>query len=139
MSIQDLSIKFKGFLGNTEVLLAILLVVVALVSFVLGRLSVSEQGVAVTSAIPTHNPNPALPHLTTASSTATSSGIENVAEAIESTPREAGYVASKNGTKYHLPWCGSANQIKEENKIWFATKAEAEKAGYTPAANCKGI
>ncbi len=52
---------------------------------------------------------------------------------------EGGYVASKNGTKYHFPWCGSAKQIKEENKIWFKTKAEAEAAGYTPASNCKGI
>lgn len=60
----------------------------------------------------------------------------------QSTPpsqSEGGYVASKNGTKYHLPWCGSAKQIKEENKIWFATKADAEAAGYTPASNCKGI
>jgi methylphosphotriester-DNA--protein-cysteine methyltransferase len=60
------------------------------------------------------------------------------AEAQEMVP-EGGYVASKNGTKYHLPWCGSAKQIKEENKVWFATKEEAEAAGYTPAANCKGI
>lgn len=52
---------------------------------------------------------------------------------------EAAYVASKNGTKYHLPWCSGALRIKEENKVWFASKAEAEAAGYEPAANCKGI
>lgn len=49
------------------------------------------------------------------------------------------YVASKTGTKYYLPWCGSVKRIKEENKVWFATKAEAEAAGYGPAKNCKGI
>ncbi|MFC1751649.1 hypothetical protein ACFLY5_00700 [Patescibacteria group bacterium] len=49
------------------------------------------------------------------------------------------YVVSRNGTKYHYPWCSGAQRIKEENKIWFATKEEAEKAGYTPAANCKGL
>lgn len=48
-------------------------------------------------------------------------------------------VASKNGTKYFLPWCGGASQIKEENKIWFADNEAAEKAGYTPAGNCKGL
>lgn len=48
-------------------------------------------------------------------------------------------VASKTGTKYYLPWCGSARRIKEENKIWFASKAEAEAAGYEPAKNCKGL
>ncbi len=49
------------------------------------------------------------------------------------------YVASKSGTKYHLPWCPGAKQMKEENKIYFSSKEEAEAAGYTPAANCKGI
>lgn len=49
------------------------------------------------------------------------------------------YVASKNGTKYHLPTCSGAKRIKEENKIWFESKQEAEKAGYEPAKNCKGI
>lgn len=49
------------------------------------------------------------------------------------------YVASKSGTKYYLPWCGTAKRINEENKVWFATKAEAEAAGYEPAKNCKGI
>lgn len=49
------------------------------------------------------------------------------------------YVASKNGERYYLPWCGGVSRIKEENKVWFSSKADAEAAGYTPAANCKGI
>lgn len=49
------------------------------------------------------------------------------------------YVASRTGKSYHLPWCGGAKQIKEENKIYFATKEAAEAAGYAPAKNCKGI
>lgn len=49
------------------------------------------------------------------------------------------YVASKSGKSYHLPWCAGAKQIKESNKIYFASKAEAEAAGYSPAKNCKGI
>jgi hypothetical protein len=49
------------------------------------------------------------------------------------------YVASKNGTKYYLPSCSGAKSISEANKIWFSTKEEAEKAGYTPSATCKGI
>ena len=42
------------------------------------------------------------------------------------------YVASKNGNKYHLPTCSGAKRIKEENKIWFDSKQEAEKAGLFP-------
>ncbi len=49
------------------------------------------------------------------------------------------YVASKSGAKYHLTTCPGARTISEANKIWFETKEEAEKAGYTPAATCKGI
>ncbi|MBU1292800.1 hypothetical protein KJ819_01895 [Patescibacteria group bacterium] len=49
------------------------------------------------------------------------------------------YMASKNGTKYYLPTCSSSNRIKPENRVWFKTKAEAEAAGYGPAANCPGL
>lgn len=49
------------------------------------------------------------------------------------------YVASKNGSAYYLPFCGGASRIKEENKVWFSSKAEAEAKGYRPAKNCKGI
>lgn len=48
-------------------------------------------------------------------------------------------VASKTGAKYHFPWCSGALRIKEENKVWFKSREEAEKAGYTPASNCKGL
>lgn len=54
-------------------------------------------------------------------------------------PAGGQYVSSKTGTRYYLPWCSGAKQIKEENKVWFATKEAAEAAGYTPAKNCKGI
>jgi hypothetical protein len=48
-------------------------------------------------------------------------------------------VASKSGTKYYLSSCAVASRISEANKIWFTSAAVAEAAGYTPAANCKGL
>jgi hypothetical protein len=48
-------------------------------------------------------------------------------------------VASKNGSKYHYPWCGGGKRISEKNKIWFDSIEQARKAGYTPAGNCKGL
>jgi len=58
----------------------------------------------------------------------------------EPAPASGGkYVGSKTGTKYYLPWCGTAKRIKEENKVWFATKEEAAAAGYEPGKNCKGL
>ena len=49
------------------------------------------------------------------------------------------FVASKSGSAYHYPWCPSALKIKEENKVWFETREEAEAKGYKPAANCPGL
>ncbi|MFA5736750.1 MAG: hypothetical protein WCX70_01915 [Candidatus Paceibacterota bacterium] len=46
-------------------------------------------------------------------------------------------VASKRGKKYHYIWCAGAKTIKEENKIYFTNEIEAERAGYTLAANCQ--
>ncbi len=48
-------------------------------------------------------------------------------------------VASKEGSKYHYPWCPGAKQIKEGNKISFPTSAAARAAGYTPAGNCPNL
>lgn len=48
-------------------------------------------------------------------------------------------VASKNGGKYHLPWCAGAQRIKRENLIHFASSVGAKAAGYEPAANCPGL
>lgn len=66
------------------------------------------------------------------------------AAVIQSVPQgeslgNVGVVASKNGTKYHLPTCPGAKQISDKNKITFASIDEARAAGYTPAANCKGL
>ena len=46
------------------------------------------------------------------------------------------FVASKNGKKYYPLSCSGANRIKEENKIYFTTGEQAERAGYGKAANC---
>ncbi|KKR23981.1 MAG: DNA-specific endonuclease I (Modular protein) [Candidatus Yanofskybacteria bacterium GW2011_GWD2_39_48] len=48
-------------------------------------------------------------------------------------------VASKSSTsmKYHFTWCASGSKIKEENKVWFNTEAEAITAGYSLAGNCQ--
>ena len=46
------------------------------------------------------------------------------------------YVASLNGSKYHLSSCSSAQKIKEENRIWFKDSDSAEAAGYEPCSIC---
>ncbi len=54
-------------------------------------------------------------------------------------PSDPRVVASKASSSklYHHPWCSGAQRIKETNKLWFPTEADAISAGYTLAANCQ--
>jgi len=135
VSIQDKLRQFKGVVQSTDFILTALIIVVSLTSFFLGRISVGEGGISVPvgNSASLSNDKTEVLNVTKASTSAQSISAHTQKSV------EKMYVASKSGTKYHLPWCGSAGQIKEENKIWFASKEEAEKAGYTPASNCKGI
>lgn len=130
-SIQDIRDKFKSisynFLAEDKLFLTVLLVTIAFISFGLGRLA--ERAVQQTP----QNSAPASVIFTDIAS-------ENKeADSTEPATVTEQYVASKSGTKYHYPWCPGAKQMKEENKIFFTSRAEAEAAGYTPAANCKGL
>ena len=130
--------KFKGLIFREDILLAILVVFVGLVSFYLGRVSVGELSLDHVSATQRGIVGEAS-NLVPKEKSSSVNAVSTQKMSSDEENAKGGYVASKSGTKYHLPWCGSAKQIKEENKVWFKTKEEAEVAGYTPAANCKGI
>lgn len=114
------------------------------VSFGLGRLSVatkSHDAPLLCSSIPSSIPGgPATVAQTATVVNATGQSTPPGRQQGESAvPAKSSYVASKNGSVYHLPWCSGAKRIKEANKVWFDTKARAEAAGYKPASNCKGM
>jgi len=72
--------------------------------------------------------------------TGTATDTKIIPTTVEPARVTSGYVvASKNGTKYHLPTCPGAATILPQNKIMFKNSIEAEKAGYSPAKNCKGL
>src|SRR3989344_562236 len=99
--------------GNAErfplfrrLFLALVIILVALLSFGIGRLSVTgKEPIRIEYD----------PELTTNNSQPTTSQTASVITAIKG----GGVVASKNGTKYHYSHCAGAKQIKEENKISF--------------------
>ncbi len=121
--------KLKSFLLNDQIFFAIIVVLVGIASFSLGRASVLQN---------IQKPPPVQ------ASTQSAVTIERVKETTvpsqEEVPMEKPVtrelVGSKSGTKYHLPTCPGAKQIKEENKVFFANTTEAQAAGYKPAANC---
>ena len=45
-------------------------------------------------------------------------------------------VGNKRSGIYHLPHCSGYSQINLENRVEFASEAEAEAAGYRRAGNC---
>jgi len=49
---------------------------------------------------------------------------------------DVSFVASKNGTKYYPPNCKAADRIKEENRIYFASAINAQKAGFERTVSC---
>lgn len=116
---------------------ALMFLLVASASFGIGRISYLEENkVPVTFT-------------STDGSSLLESDIKPLPTSIESksevkgvatgTAGDSQVVASKNGTKYHLLTCSGAKQISAANKIFFASVHEAQKAGYSPAANCKGL
>ena len=52
-------------------------------------------------------------------------------------PVTAGFVGNKDSKIFHKAECKMAAKLKAEHKATFATKAEAEKAGYKPCKVCK--
>lgn len=119
--------KLKNFVKNnsSDVFIILTVILVALISFGVGRLSAPK-----TEPIQIKNLKQA-----------DYNDLELKTEETENTDivYQGKVVASAKGTKYHLPECPGAKQISEQNKIWFNSPQDAEKAGYEPAANCPGL
>lgn len=130
-------IKECASVNQTDLFLAGLIFLASVGSFGLGRLSalwpekqplyIDEIGGIVESAVRGLD------------KTVTQSDFTKRSDSSVSPFSSGQYVASKNGSAYHYPWCSGAKRIKKENKIWFQTKEEAEAKGYKPAANCDGL
>lgn len=150
---QRITEFFKSFKGLplTDLLLALLLIIIGFGSFALGRFSAlstekSEVRICTVeeSILMKQDPERTLPQKSTAAPPVSQkTGEASAQTAAAATPaasiEEGAYVASKSGKAYHLPWCPGAQRIKAENKIWFDTKEQAEAVGYQPAGNCKGL
>jgi len=140
MTIADGTERGKAFLGRIppDILVVGVLILSATLAFGLGILAGKDMAKA-------HGKDgfwiEQLPQTPLPSAGGPAAAIEAVkpTETAIVAPSSGTYMASKNGTKYYLPSCGSAKRIKAENRIWFQTKAEAEAAGFGPAANCPGL
>ncbi len=128
-NIREVGVRVKVYLAEPQVFSSILLVLVALTAFGLGRQSVEQvvQEAVAPAALEIGNGVKGEERTNSASTAPTTGTLSTY------------YVASRNGEVYHLPHCAGAKRISEANMITFKTKEEAEAAGLRPAANCKGI
>ena len=132
--------------GGGELYLTSIIILVAVISFGLGRLSkIREEKTPITiEKVKENTETGESKPLSTSNVDSGTNGagimLQHNSSTISNFPSSSKiFVASRNGKKYYYAWCESANVIKEQNRIWFSTQAEAEKAGYQPAANCKGL
>ena len=124
-SIQDIVQRIKSFFDDDIYYYTTLLIIVSLLSFGLGRMSVQDTVQRQQPQIVLTEQSTAVGHIPVTSTDKTTQ--EEVTK---------NFVASKKGTKYHLPTCPGAKQISEKNKIYFNTEEEAMALGYSRAKNC---
>ncbi len=118
--------KIKLFLESRrgkDILTVIIIILVGLGSFGLGRISnSSNKGIQVEYK-----------------GSELSSNALQALEFSEKTVNTEGrnFFGSSRGTKYYPANCGAGKSLKAENRVYFDTKEEAEKAGYEMSSSCK--
>lgn len=134
--LTDFLRRVNAFLAanRNDLGIAALVFLVGMIGFGLGRLSRSWP-----SAYPL-----VIENASGDATTADTKGTAAIGQVLRKIPASADasngtYVASKNGSAFHLPSCSGAKRIKDENRIWFQTEEDAMRAGYKPAANCPGL
>ncbi len=127
--------KIKQLLESKEgkdVLVVLIVILVGFGSFGLGRLSKGGQGAGIRI------------EYTEASHQAASAASAFISE--ENLPKVSdvainlagkSFFASSRGTKYYPAGCSAGKSLKLENRVYFATREDAEKAGYTLSSSCK--
>ena len=115
--------QIKKFVNKREpeIILTMGIVLTALISFGIGRLSA-----------PLIDNNPIIIETPL---TASIQQSLNAANQEERKTVEGIIMGSVNGGKYHWPDCSHAKRISPENQTWFSSEAEAQSAGYEPCSN----
>jgi len=128
--------KIKQFIesdGGKDVLTVFIVILVGLSSFGLGRLSKGNPGAGIRIEYPTEIGGQ---EANVVSSVESSSFLQNT-KTTSSASSTKTFFASSRGSKYYSASCSGGKTIKQENRVYFSTSAEAEKAGYELSASCK--
>lgn len=117
------------------------IVLISIIAFSLGRFIQLERSRPPVKIISNSNITSTSTTLNSIQPAKSTDNLASPVSSIVNSPTNSGgqVVGSKNGSKYHYPWCSGAKQIAPQNLVKFNSIEDARKAGYTPAANCKGL
>jgi hypothetical protein len=121
--------KIKFFLESEkgkDILIIVIIVLVGLVSFELGRLSNKNRD----NGLKIENISDKIGFIDFSSNNTKSDGLKN-------NTNEDNYFASKSGKKYYSITCGAGKTIKQENRIYFSSVNEAISKGYELSSACR--
>lgn len=123
--------KFWRFVDtyNEELFFTLVIILVALLGFGLGRLSSPPGGQGGLEVV------------------STPVEVTELVEAIqaeealveEGSGEPTNIVGNKNSHIFHLSTCSGAKRMAERNKVYFASMQAALDAGYRAAGNCPGL
>ena len=126
--------KIKPFINKClrsdrgrDILTVIIIILVGLASFGLGRLSKVAQNAGISVEYLMKVEKGAEDIL------GSKPAVLGISEDL--TPKA--FFASSRGSKYYSIGCTGGKTIKQENRIYFVTKEEAEGAGYELSASCR--
>lgn len=121
--------KIKQFVESDrgkDILTVLIVILVGLGSFGLGRLSKGNPNAGIKIEYSNQE----------ASVVSTVNKAQNSAtQAITNTGKN--FFASNRGSKYYPLGCEAGKSLKQENRIYFNTREEAERAGYELSGSCR--
>ena len=122
-----------------DIIVIIIVILVGLGSFKLGRLSKENgsSGLKILPAVAVEYPNQIETQSASAILSQNSLETNIKTSPIISNPTGKTFFASNRGTKYYTISCYAGKTIKQENRVYFTTGEEAQKAGYELSSSCR--
>lgn len=116
-----------------DVMIVGIIILVGLASFELGRLSKENSSSGIKIEYPSQNDTQ---EANVIYSVESSNLTKNIKTATNNSAGKT-FFASSKGNKYYTISCSAGKTIKQENRVYFATGEEAQKAGYTLSSSCR--
>lgn len=136
--------KIKSFIESEkgkDLLIILIIILVGVASFLLGRLSKEGQNDQFKVIYPNGQANV----ISGLNETQNGLNLQKNANLSQNTVLDknsdisipkGNFFASKRGKKYYTLGCSAGKTIKDSNKVWFNTGEEAVLAGYELSSSC---